>query len=351
MTAVIIVLIVICGVLAYNLYNINKENENLKISRLKYQKYLEELGYKEYDPYKYRDDDEVYGIQEYDIRPEVKIDGKVYDITNTEYFKNKVELFETRKRFKALIASSEFQSCFLRQIASHFEEQNLKKFNTYLYKEIGTRLGIDEEDSRKLYFEVMEIHPFYYGYSTSSDYSKENRLDDITEADLSIIRQEIIDNPDNSTDTSLKNVYLDFIKFIPHYRECAHSDLCDVDINLQEECQALRRKFDPSIWSGTDEELGDLFFPSKAKIKAMPEPFDWDLFLEKIGGIAGGPYPKLIESFTNDLRHKYSNGTLYIYPNNYTADRLFSSGRIARIALKLLGKNRKMIVKHLKDKD
>ena len=179
MTAVIIVLIVICGVLAYNLYNINKENENLKISRLKYQKYLEELGYKEYDPYKYRDDDEVYGIQEYDIRPEVKIDGKVYDITNTEYFKNKVELFETRKRFKALIASSEFQSCFLRQIASHFEEQNLKKFNTYLYKEIGTRLGIDEEDSRKLYFEVMEIHPFYYGYSTSSDYSKENRLDDI----------------------------------------------------------------------------------------------------------------------------------------------------------------------------
>ena len=88
---------------------------------------LEELGYEKYDPYKYQSDEEPYGVQEYNIDPEVKIDGQIYNITNTEYFKNKVELLETRKRLKALIASSEFQSCFLRQIASHFEEENLKK--------------------------------------------------------------------------------------------------------------------------------------------------------------------------------------------------------------------------------
>ena len=351
MVVAIIVLIVICGVLAYNLYSINKENENLKNSRLKYIKYLEELGYEKNDPYKYQSDEEPYGVQEYNIDSEVKIDGQIYNITNTEYFKNKVELLETRKRLKALIASSEFQSCFLRQIASHFEEENLKKFNTYLYKEIGAKLGISKDDVRKLYFEVMEIHPFYYGYSINSDYAEKKKLDEISQEDLAVIRKEIIDNSDNSIDSSLKNVYLDFINYIPHYRECTHSNICDVDINLQQECQMLRRKFDPSYESERDAEFDDMFFPDESNIKALPEPFDWDLFLEKISKIAGGSYSGIIESFMKDLRHKYNNGTLYIYPDNYTTDRSFSSGKIARIALKLLGKKRKMIVKHLNNEE
>ena len=138
---------------------------------------------------------------------------------------------------------------------------------------------------------------------------------------------------------------------MPHYRECTHSNICDVDINLQQECQMLRQKFDPSYESERDAEFDDMFFPDESNIKAMPEPFDWDLFLEKISKIAGGSYSGIIESFMKDLRHKYSNGTLYIYPDNYTTDRSFSSGKIARIALKLLGKKRKMIVKHLNNEE
>ena len=131
MIPIIIIAVVACAVLGYMLYKHNQEIEKLKLSLLKYRKIFDDLKddlkLKEYDGYDDYYDDKPYGIDEYNIKPYVELDDKKYDITNTEYFKNKVELLETKKRFKALLASSNIQKHFLNQFVQYMESEDVIK--------------------------------------------------------------------------------------------------------------------------------------------------------------------------------------------------------------------------------
>lgn len=349
MVFVIVVLIIICGVLGYNLYTTSRDLEKVKLEKLKFHKFFTEEKCKEYVGYDSYYDEVPYGVNEYDIKPYFEIDGVQYDITDTEYFNNKVELLETKKHLKALLVSSEIQSCFLRELTSSFEDEDNAKFKK-VWKKIAKNLEVSEDDARKLYHEIMKIHPFYYDYSTSSEYAEQKKIDGLTKEDVETINAEIINSEKSDIDVALKKVYSEFLEYLPHYRNCSYETLCNVDINLLKECHALRKKFDLNYELDEADDSYSLFPSKESRLKTM-KTFNWDSMLNSVAEALGGPYPELIARDIRNTKHKYINDTLNVYPEKWWGDEFFSDGATARAIIKLLGPNRKLVVNHIKNKE
>ena len=210
---------------------------------------------------------------------------------------------------------------------------------------LAKNLGVSEDEARDLYSAVTRNHPFYYDYNTNSRYAREREMDEINSEDWEIIRKEILDNPDAEIDSSLKNIYNDFMLYLPHGEQCSYTRVCDIDVNQTENCHKLRKKFD--LFYDPDDTI---YFGDSGILLQPLSKFDWDKIIDTLIEKFGKRRYRIINEDLRKVKHTYKNNTLEIYPSNEFEDHVFSQGSTAELISVMLGSKRRLKVHHFHNK-